>query len=188
MSNIPQSKDDAIVGAVVIATAFVVMTLATYAIDAAIGYNPIHLPFEKQVYMQGLLPQGWKFFTRNPREDVQFIFKRDENRSWKPVTYGVNSLPSNAFGINRRNRAQGVEIGRLLQSVPKAFWVPAQGDPLESLEMSEILTTVRNETPHPTICGTIGIVLQPALPWAWFATGTKAQMPSKVLKIEVRCF
>jgi antimicrobial peptide system SdpA family protein len=178
---------DALLGATAIITTFVAMTVSAYAVIAAFGPVPIHMPFEKRVLSQSWLPQGWKFFTRNPREDVQFLFVRDSLGNWMPFGFGANTRPVNWFGISRKNRAQGVEIARLLQDIPKEAWMPTRGDPIEALEKCPLVVTVENNSSRPTIRGIIGVVEQPHVPWAWFAKDAKVIMPSKVIKIEVKC-
>jgi antimicrobial peptide system SdpA family protein len=183
------NEGEALLGAIAIVTAFVAMTLTVYSVNSAVQHTHIRLPFENQVFVRLWFPQGWKFFTRNPREVHRDVYLRDATGAWKPVSDTLmNTSAANLLGLDRKNRALNVELARLMEGIPNAGWFKTKGDPIAALDKCAVIKTVRNETPQPRICGTVGIVEQPPLPWAWFRDGIKAVMPSRVVKLEVQCF
>jgi antimicrobial peptide system SdpA family protein len=164
-----------------------------YAVHAVMPPNPIKLPFEKhlRLYALMLLPQGWAFFTRDPREERFHVFSRDQNGKWIRALRGPNASPANFFGLKRASRAQGIEVGLLLSKVPGSGWQTCSEQPEVCLEQAPLVATIENITPHPTLCGEVGLALQKPVPWAWSYHRSGSQititMPSKVARLEVRC-
>lgn len=158
-----------------------------YSVHAALAFNPITLPLEEHISPQIWLPQGWKFFTRNPREDIMRPYVRGANRRWIGAFRGPNAGSSNLFGIRRATRAQGIELGLLMTSVNEAAWQECKEEPITCLEGAPLTTIVKSVNPNPTLCGEIGLTLQPPTPWAWSRSRRKTIMPSKVTRVYVKC-
>lgn len=158
-----------------------------YSIHAALPINAIELPFGESVYARLWLPQGWKFFTRDPREDDIKAFIRKREGEWTNAMNGPNGSPSNFFGVSRVSRAQGIELGLLTTAVRKSAWQPCKEEPESCLEAASPLASMKNITPKPTLCGEVGLVLQPPVPWAWSKSADEITMPSKVIRIVVQC-
>jgi antimicrobial peptide system SdpA family protein len=129
----------------------------------------------------------WRFFTRNPREDQTLIYRRREDGSWASALMGPNFRASNYFGFGRRARAQGIELGLLIYNQPKRIWKACDQQPEACLENVPATTTLKNRSPDPTLCGTIGVVMQNVVPWGWAISAERFTMPSKVAKFQVRC-
>jgi antimicrobial peptide system SdpA family protein len=159
--------------------------LIAYAAYSALPHNPIKLPMEEHVRAVRWLPQGWKFFTRNPREEALLYFVRDEQGHWHSASLGPLSKPANAFGLDRRPRAQGVESALLLAGVRKDAWVNYRGKIENSFENLPVSKTVTNVSPRPTLKGFVGFAWQEPVPWPWLPSGDKVLMPCRVLKLKV---
>jgi antimicrobial peptide system SdpA family protein len=159
---------------------------AVYAGHVPIPYNPIHLPFETALSAAVFLPQGWKFFTRNPRAETTFVMERTA-RGWSIAEGSATGSLANALGASRRGRARSVELGQLMAQVPKSDWSDCDRTPGACLE--EISTPVRLKAAgrRPQLCGIHGIVSQRGLPWAWRDANPPVVMPSRVLLLEVQC-
>jgi len=158
-----------------------------YSIHASLPFNPIDLPMEKELALRIFAPQGWKFFTRNPREESISTYAKDKNGNWSPAMIGRNSSRITYFGLARTARAQGVEVGLIVASAKADQWVPCK----ERLDLCfEKLPTVRpavNVTPGATVCGEIICVKQQPVPWAWGRSKDKITMPVKCLRVNVSC-
>ena len=164
------------------------LSVSAYVLHSMFPFNAVALPAESDIRVRLWAPQGWKFFTRNPREDWLLPFSRSSGGSWQSASLGPNGRLDAYFGISRRPRAQGIEIGLLLFKVPKAAWDECDHEPTVCLERSPIKATLRNRSPRPTMCGMVGFVQQKQTPWAWEAKGaTPKHMPSRVAKFEVKC-
>ncbi len=144
-----------------------------YSIHVQLPFNPMRLPFESKVPIVAILPQGWGFFTREPREpNVQAFTRRDG----RPLLTDSNAGPSNFFGLSRRPRALGVELGLILSSIREEQW-KKQTTPL----------TIHNPTPEPTLCGNLTLVRRPPLPWAWSRSKRPVTMPAETVQVDVLC-
>ena len=162
-----------------------------YSAHGSIAFNAIRLPFEDRLISRLFFPQGWKFFTRDSQEPTILPFREETDGAWTSALLGANGDRRNWFGLTRRPRAQGVEVGLLLEKAP-ADWPSTkesrcEGAPAECLKQAPVAARIRNITPHPTLCGTIGIVAQRQVPWAWSRDRRHLVMPSHVIKLEVQC-
>src|SRR5256885_14361051 len=108
-------------------------TVFCYSIHVRLPFNPIRLPFESKLPIIAIVPQGWGFFTREPREPSVEVFTQNGH----PLI-DSNASPSNYFGLSRRTRALGVELGLILSQVREDQW-KKQTTPL----------TINNPTPKP---------------------------------------
>lgn len=179
----------AVVAALFAAAGFWGAVLA-YALQPALPYSPIRLPFQDEVRTQFFLPEGWAFFTKSPREERPFLFLRTD-AGWKDASLAPISRARNAFGLDRAVRAQSVELALLLtrpevRKAWKACEVKAFGPCLEATAPA---ATLRNESPRPTLCGDVGVARQKPLPWAWARSekGRKLMMPINVVRMRVEC-
>lgn len=161
--------------------------LFAYAVHGAMPYNPIKLPFETEIGARYWIPQGWKFFTKSPHDENMVLFTQGADGAWKSANLGPLALPSNVFGIARAVRAQGVESALILERVTRKAWAYCETDPTICLASLPVAGKVTNLSPRPSLCGTVGMVLQSPVPWAWASSTKKVTMPSSVVKLEVLC-
>jgi antimicrobial peptide system SdpA family protein len=89
--------------------------------------------------------------------------------------------------FSRRSKLSGVEIGLLLSSLAEPNWQTCRGSPEGCLEGAPARGSIENALPSPTLCGEVGIVAQPPVPWAWSRSSGRTVMPSQVLRLEVVC-
>ena len=161
-------------------------TFSAYVLQASMPYNPIGFPYSDVVDMRAVMPEGWAFFTRNPREpSTRFYEKRDE--TWQSARLGANASPENLFGLSRRGRGQGIEAARLIEQIPDSAWMKCKLPARSCLKSISRVPTVRNPSPLPTFCGTIGFVRRPPVPWAWNESRLDIHMPGEVLKLDAQC-
>jgi antimicrobial peptide system SdpA family protein len=100
---------------------------------------------------------------------------------------GPNGAFSNAFGLNRASRAQGVETALLMNRFSNSAFQECRDVMAECLESTKLAGSVKNISPYPSLCGDIGIVMQKPVPWAWWASGQSVVMPSRILRINAGC-
>lgn len=162
-------------------------TAIAYAVHPALPYNPVRLPYADALNTLFLAPQGWSFFTRNPREAKQYLFRRDA-RGWESVLLAPHGRLRNAFGLNRASRAQGVEMALVVDAAKKGRWVVCEERPIaDCLSKLPAGFPVANVSPNPTLCGTIAVMEQRPIPWAWAKADRPIYMPARVLPIEATC-
>jgi len=146
-------------------------------------FNPTILPERYRAFSIKFTPQGWGFFTRNPREQSLSVYQK-VGANWVKKT-----VPNIYFkmGAGRDMRMQGAELGSLLQMVSTQRWknyrqgeFAIQADSLPSL-------TLVNKYMHPSLCGEIVVKSQEPLPWAWSKDGKDNFMPYRLLKLNIDC-
>jgi antimicrobial peptide system SdpA family protein len=184
------SRRDFVIGVSVLLLAFVWLVVAVYAVHASMPTNPIKLPAENSVRVVMWLPQGWKFFTRSPREERYEALALTPEGGWTRAVSWPNARAANLFGLSRRGRAQSVEVGLLEGAAQsksdKPLWQSCDAKVEECLaKMSPI--EVDNTTPQPAVCGEVALIKRPPIPWAWTKSTRKVEMPAKVLRLKVRC-
>lgn len=154
---------------------------------SALPYNPISLNFSTELSLKLMMPEGWGFFSRNPREQDLLIYKK-QNSEWKSV---LNPLTSseNWFGFSRDARSLSVEAAMLLDGVDKSNWIQCEDKYFQSCisEKNVSITELTNESPHPVICDTICMILTEPVPWAWSKDMHHSGMPSKILYLKIEC-
>jgi len=174
-------------GLFAIATVSLAVAVALYVTEAYMPQGAIALPFSTpaRALVHMVVPEGWAFFTRDPREERLFPYVQRDGH-WVSVHAAPHAEPQHAFGLDRVSRAQGVELGMLFGSVPTPAWTTCASRDLEAcLSSAPTGLTIRNTSPDPTICGDAAIVRQEPLPWAWAHTATV--MPIKFARMVVRC-
>jgi len=174
-------------GAIVVALVAFGVLLAGYVVHAQIPTNAVQLPYEQSLStsFRLVLPQGWAFFTRSPREPDVVPYRHADGR-WQPALRTPNAEPRNLFGLSRRARSQGVEIGLLAGELRGADWRPCADAPTDCLDLAPSVI-VHNASLLPTLCGEVGLVSQQPLPWAWSGAREQTIMPSTVARLEISC-
>ena len=177
------------VGVAAVGLLVVWLVFGVYVLHTRMPTTALTLPAEGQLkpVMALFVPEGWAFFTKSPRDDRLLSFVRNGDGEWTYINRGPNAESRNWFGINRTSRAQGPEIGGLMSLLRASAWQSCTGDPRPCLEKSQVAFSGRNRSPTATLCGTVGIVLQQPLPWAWYDARDQIQLPSRVAKLEVTC-
>lgn len=175
-------------GAVLAAIIAVWALVGAYAVHTNMPTNAIKLPLQTGLKrdVQRILPQAWAFFTKSPRDDAYVPYLPSGGGAWASAEVWPHAEPRNAFGFNRRSRAQGVEVGLLQGDLTEAAWKDCTGHPTGCFEALEPVPA-RNRSPEPTLCGTVGIAREVEVPWAWARRGSATVMPSKVVKLDVTC-
>lgn len=153
---------------------------------AAAPYNPVAPPALKRIAIATFVHEGWGFFTRNPREPDVTLHGLVNGR-WVQLSMGPISSARNLYGLNRAVRAQGAEFGLVAQQLGAPAWVECETEPIGCLRTAPYARGIQNASPSPTLCGTVGIVRQAPLPWAWREWSGLLTMPSSVAVLEVAC-
>lgn len=163
-------------------------TAVVYAVHPGMPYNALQLPYADRIGMLLLAPQGWSFFTRNPREERMTLYGRDESGAWVSLVRARRGSLAIILGLDRAARAQGVEAGGLAALAREDAWRDC-GDALPGRCARTALVAGRvvNASPEPSLCGAVAIINQAPVPWAWLQLGKPIHMPARVLRLEVVC-
>ena len=162
------------------------ITVIAYTAHPILPANPIQLPLEEKSPLPHFLPQGWAFFTRDPRSMGLSAFLKTADGMWHPSPSGKRFWP-HLMNFSRRWKLPGIELGIILNELPDPQWQACQDPPVTCLEKAPSSGTVENTLAGPMLCGDVGIVRQPPIPWAWSQASDETVMPSEVLRLQVSC-
>lgn len=133
-----------------------------------------------------IAPQGWAFFTRDPREPVDRVYAR-RGAEWVQVTY-TNSSRRNWLGLKRDARALNVELASLLTEVDEAQWRDCPGRLEGCLRERDVpAVAVVNRSRTRALCGDILVERRPPAPWAWSRAKRPVLLDSRIARIDARC-
>ena len=165
--------------------AFWVLALI-FVVTSAGRHNPLRPPSRVRVAQSALLPQGWGFFTRSPREPINVAYAvRDTHLA--QISF-PNTSTRNLLGLSRSARAMDVELATLLGPILRATWVECKTDPLAHSSWESLRPVkLRNWSRTRYLCGEILIVRTPPVPWAWSSSRERIHMPSALLRLNVEC-
>lgn len=133
-----------------------------------------------------MAPQGWEFFTRNPREPTNQVYvQRDGQWTLDDRFYaGSRSLKM----LVQRNRLVDVELAHLLAQVKDSTWTECEEGLRACTEAGRFeRVAVANESNLRNVCGSFLIERQRPTPWAWTADSDDLYMPAKLVAIDVDC-
>ncbi|WP_310549843.1 SdpA family antimicrobial peptide system protein [Paenibacillus glufosinatiresistens] len=176
-------NSDARNGIVFYFTSLLLALLFVFSLLNATPSNP--LDAYKFTILQKIFPQGWGFFSKAPQDEVMKIYNTDLHSA----TDWPNNSMNNLFGINRKGRTQGIELGLLYTQVAAQPWKSCNEKMGQCLKRDEKSAAVKleNITPKPNLCGDYFIVSQKPVPWAWADLIQPEDMPSKYIKVHVLC-
>jgi antimicrobial peptide system SdpA family protein len=159
-----------------------------YAVHGSMdATNPVELPLEKQLSTVSYLPEGWKFFTRDAREDISLLYKQDSTGHWMRADSGENASRHNLFGLSRAGRNEGIESGIILTSIPSDAYESCEADADTCLQSQNPKLRMESGATRPVFCGKMGVVVTPRVPWAWSRSPKPPTMKTKVVIVEVSC-
>lgn len=122
----------------------------------AIVWSPQKIGIWQIEYAQLVTPQGWSFFTRSAKEPNTVAF----GSNGSPLSKLPTSRTTNAFGLNREGRAQGIEIGLITASIGEKSFHDCKDLNLPDC-LAEARNTnlepikVHNPVTRPSLCGEV---------------------------------
>lgn len=131
-----------------------------------------------------LVPQGWGFFTRNPREDRIKIYKY-HNSGYAEIL-DKNFSTQNYFGISRKNRITLNEVLYNLKIVGDSSWYQTR-IVNDSLVKSLPEVTIVNLAKDPLNCGKLLVIKEKTIPWAWRKHKGSLNPMKSLVKINLIC-
>lgn len=114
-------------------TVFLVSFIILSLFSAYIGSNPLAPGYANAYQLTKIIPEGWGFFTRNPREPVYKFYECDGD-SFAQMNLHNNSFRSLA-GLSKINRRYNLELQRLKPLIPDSVYVEAED--LSSISFNE---------------------------------------------------
>ncbi len=133
--------------------------------------------------VRGYFPEGWGFFTKEPREelmDVYFI-----NNFGLQEADLANVSAGNLFGLSRESRMKGYELSMILSKIPRKFWKSGNRRNLMS-HINDLPVKVKDVKNFKYFShGRLLIKMHKPVPWIWANRGQEENTPFKVLRIDI---
>lgn len=163
--------------------------LILYSLKFSLPNNALTLPHDSRQasnFFKLLLPEGFGFFTRNPREQRYLVYKITDQEINLVTTQ--NTSFSNSFGLSRKSRCQNLETSYILSKVKKEDWLECKSTltNCSNYEKTPVLM-IENSYFNPMFCGAYIMVVQEPIPWAWSANFKMESIPIYFIKVNVQC-
>lgn len=147
--------------------------------------NPLFNFNENQAtFISAVLPQGWGFFTKNPKESVYIIESHDKAEEILLPNMDYRNL----FGIVRKGRAQGVEFGKVLSQIPEEAWESCENIDcsIDYILNNNSFTPVDDDTPRPLLQGQYIIYEKTVVPWHYSKHYEDSYQTKRYAKVYVK--
>lgn len=159
-----------------------ILWVATSSLD-----SPLRPSRRAQVRMLTVMPQGWAFFTRDPRLPLLIVFERVDGRFHPAVE--INASRGNYFGLKRISRRFDLEIAAIMAQVPDTAWFSTRSKiaEFEAVANRQRSFSVPNRAPRPRVCGEYALVRRPPTPWAWAHLEDTIRHPVTLVRLAIVC-
>lgn len=133
--------------------------------------------------VRGLLPQGWAFFTKDPKESYTLLYQIGANNEISEFTYKSASM-RNFFGFSRSARLVGGAVGQVMANVKPGDWEQGVGS-ISSITNFKPKTTIKDEV-FLIPPGKYILLQRKPMPWAWYKRGQEENQPFLYSIIEIQ--
>ncbi|MGW7932793.1 SdpA family antimicrobial peptide system protein [Staphylococcus xylosus] len=158
------------------------MSLLFYSILESLGENVLSKMGTPNFQIQKILQQDWGFFSKNPKQTDLVYIKNDGKELFYP-----NAQLSNLWGINRKARAQGTEVGLLFEEIEekdikkiKMFY----SDFINHVKDEEFIK-VENKEINPTMKGEYILFTGQFTPFPWAKDTKDKFIVEKYIKVNI---
>ena len=155
-----------------------------WALVSSLPHNPQSPGLRAERGTRLVLPEGWGFFTRDPREADLILARLDENDEWRlePPHASLDNL----LGLRRLSRALPVESSQILHQVEPAF-ISCGDDNWRHCTAKAPVHEIQNPVPDAKLCGDVTFVRREPVPWAWADLLHPDDMPTNIFRTRIRC-
>ncbi|TGE29607.1 SdpA family antimicrobial peptide system protein [Hymenobacter metallicola] len=162
--------------------------LVSKAVQASVSVNATDTSFQERYLFSALLPEGWGFFTKSPRDEKKVLYKLEADKSLTLATYH-NSDADNLFGFSRRSRRTNLEFSRLMAQVQEKDWERYQHYTLRDLLRLDTIPSVQLKYSAGKYTqltkGTYLVKAYTIVPWAWAQFPEHYTNPERYLKLTI---
>lgn len=148
--------------------------------------NPIEITNEVDSRVFNFIPQGWAFFTRDPREAQITIYKIENDTILNPHPQRHSSF-TNLFGLKRTSSKLLTELQLLKLKTVDSLYSDAKWN-YQNNKFEKISTNTfafKNEIYDPILLGDFVVVYQKPVPWAWSKSIKEIKMPAKIIRFKL---
>ncbi|TGE25414.1 SdpA family antimicrobial peptide system protein [Hymenobacter aquaticus] len=163
--------------------------LVAKAGQASVGTNATETSFQERYMFSVLLPEGWGFFTKNPRDAKTVLYTVGPDKTLALATY-KNAAAQNLCGLSRRSRRLNLEFSRVMAQVQEKDWTRQQAYSLTELLHADTIAAVviPYSTRHFTQLAKGDYVVKRfnVVPWAWAQYPEHFTNPEQYLKLTIK--
>lgn len=128
------------------------------------------------------MPQGWGFFSKDPREETLYV---EELEHSSEIQWPNNNI-KNFFGISRYGRSQGTDIGLIQKKIPNNKWKNCK-EGIDFCKDKINTVTIHNNVLKPNVCGNYIFYKSEPVPWSWNKYMKQTEYTSKAIKVNIKC-
>jgi antimicrobial peptide system SdpA family protein len=167
----------------------IVFLFINFLFISSINNNAINLKYRAfhKNFSNVIFPEGWAFFTRNPRENKIYIYRILPNKGLQEVSM-KNFEAGVFFGIDRKNRVMYAKIANIIDDVKPEYW--NDFSLIENkITKNEIdrLSVLNIKVKGPMIYGDFVIMIKKTTPFAWYCgTKNKIKTDSRLIILKIK--
>lgn len=139
----------------------IVLSFVVFVFKSSVALSANTVEYKSKRITNLLIPEGWGFFTRNPREATLQLYELKDSID-QPVLK-PNASAEFFFGASRRNRKVAMEISEVLGEIPQSSWIKTKG----SYSIPDTIVTVKASESIHYLRGKYLAVMYVDTPWAW---------------------
>ncbi len=160
-------------------------TLIILVVFSNVPYSELSIQGQLKKYIQTVLPQGWEFFTLNPRSEYTVIYKYNSNGEIIIQDF-KNSSTNSYLGISKINRIRNIELEVLISRTDSSKYITCFSfEELKNISDTTTCYTIKNTTNIHAMKGTFLIRKTTPIPWAWYCNNPNLFIASKIIKIKI---
>lgn len=130
-----------------------------------------------------IFPEGWGFFTKNPKDPEYKIYIIVKNKL--QLLSLTNQSIENKFGFSRKSRMIGYEISTLLSDVQENEWIKDTTKNINT-HLNDKIIKIKNKYKFKHLnTGTYIIKRCRPVPYAWAKQNQEINNPFTVVKIKI---
>lgn len=157
-----------------------------------LGFMVFFSAFEDQLILNDkikrnlniLTPEGWGFFTKNPRDFVLEVYRIDGAKISQIDI--KNNSPKYYFGLSREARLIGYEVSTILEEINKKKWVESKTKNIyDHIEDEIIFIKNKNYLNHFKQKNIYMIKVFKPIPYAWSKNNQERFNPFYIIKFEL---
>lgn len=129
-----------------------------------------------------IFPEGWGFFTKNPRSSLLEVYKVEGNTLVSSTIR--NQSIKNRFGFSRKSRVIGYESSMLANEINVKNWSKDRMENLHSLK-EDTVYNITNESNKYLNKGKYLLVSYKMIPFAWSKSKQELNNPISYVYVNV---
>ena len=133
-----------------------------------------------------LLPEGWAFFTRNPRESTYHLYEETPGGQLTSAD-SADARAKGLWGLERKSRLRSIAVAQLASRVPKEAWKECRSTLRQCRQEQDVEPEIALKMNVPTICGHVVLEEREPVPWAWRRSFFRVHMPSRTARAHIPC-